>query len=156
VLYSIRSERMLMEQLDYNLLFRWFVGLNMDDPVWVPTVLVRARTRGRSKRTGASLCSKRLRKKQPSFTRAGIHTLTGSDRPPKSRQAILTEHQTRIYAAGRPMRPELPGALGFTLRTGPRTERRFPTSNRATPLQRSTNRERASKQLSHRRFQRLG
>lgn len=34
MLYSIRSERMLMEQLDYNLLFRWFVGLNMDDKVW--------------------------------------------------------------------------------------------------------------------------
>ena len=34
MLYSIRSERMLMEQLDYNLLFRWFVGLNMDDQVW--------------------------------------------------------------------------------------------------------------------------
>ena len=34
VLYSIRSERLLVEQLDYNLLFRWFVGLSMDDPVW--------------------------------------------------------------------------------------------------------------------------
>ena len=34
VLYTVRSERLLMEQLDYNLLFRWFVGLNMDDPVW--------------------------------------------------------------------------------------------------------------------------
>ena len=34
VLYSIRSERMLVEQLDYNLLFRWFVGLSMDDKVW--------------------------------------------------------------------------------------------------------------------------
>ena len=34
VLYSIRSERMLVEQLDYNLLFRWFVGLSMDDRVW--------------------------------------------------------------------------------------------------------------------------
>src|SRR5258708_13043927 len=33
-LYGIRSERLLMEQLDYNLLFRWFVGLEMDDPVW--------------------------------------------------------------------------------------------------------------------------
>jgi len=32
-LYSVRSERLLMEQLDYNLLFRWFVGLNMDDPI---------------------------------------------------------------------------------------------------------------------------
>src|SRR6266436_4142238 len=34
LLYSIRSERMLMEQLEYNLLFRWFVGLSMDDAVW--------------------------------------------------------------------------------------------------------------------------
>jgi len=33
-IYGIRSERMLIEQLDYNLLFRWFVGLNPDDPVW--------------------------------------------------------------------------------------------------------------------------
>lgn len=34
VIYSVRSERLLMEQLQYNLLFRWFVGLNVDDPVW--------------------------------------------------------------------------------------------------------------------------
>lgn len=34
ILYSVRSERLLMEQLDYNLLFRWFVGLSMDDAVW--------------------------------------------------------------------------------------------------------------------------
>lgn len=45
VLYSIRSERMLMEQLDYNLLFRWFVGLNMDDAIWVPTVFSKNRDR---------------------------------------------------------------------------------------------------------------
>lgn len=45
VLYTIRSERMLMEQLDYNLLFRWFVGLEMDDPVWVPTVFTKNRDR---------------------------------------------------------------------------------------------------------------
>jgi len=45
LLYSIRSERQLMEQLDYNLLFRWFVGLNMDDPVWVPTVFSKNRDR---------------------------------------------------------------------------------------------------------------
>src|SRR5919106_122264 len=32
--YSVRSERQLMEQIDYNLLFRWFVGLGVDDPVW--------------------------------------------------------------------------------------------------------------------------
>ena len=38
VLYSIRSERMLTEQLEYNLLFRWFVGFEMDDRVWDVTV----------------------------------------------------------------------------------------------------------------------
>jgi transposase len=43
--YSIRSERLLMEQLEYNLLFRWFVGLNTDDPVWVPTVFTHNRDR---------------------------------------------------------------------------------------------------------------
>jgi transposase len=45
VLYTIRSERQLMEQLDYNLLFRWFVGLGVDDPVWVPTVFTKNRDR---------------------------------------------------------------------------------------------------------------
>lgn len=45
VLYTIRSERMLMEQLEYNLLFRWFVGLSADDPVWVPTVFSKNRDR---------------------------------------------------------------------------------------------------------------
>src|SRR5215467_6956290 len=40
-LYSIRSERLWMEQLDYNLLFRWFVGLRLDDPVWDATVYSR-------------------------------------------------------------------------------------------------------------------
>ncbi len=44
-LYSLRSERMLMEQLDYNLLFRWFVGLNMDDFVWDVTVFTKNRER---------------------------------------------------------------------------------------------------------------
>ena len=45
VLYSVRSERQLMEQLDYNLLFRWFVGLNIDDPVWDVTVFTKNRER---------------------------------------------------------------------------------------------------------------
>lgn len=45
VLYTVRSERMLMEQLDYNFLFRWFVGLNLDDPVWDVTVFTKNRER---------------------------------------------------------------------------------------------------------------
>jgi transposase len=44
-LYSVRSERLLMEQLDYNLLFRWFVGLNMDDPIWDFTLFSKNRER---------------------------------------------------------------------------------------------------------------
>jgi len=45
VLYTVRSERMLMEQLDYNLLLRWFVGLGMDDPIWDVTVYTKNRQR---------------------------------------------------------------------------------------------------------------
>ena len=43
--YTVRSERQLMEQLDYNLLFRWFVGLSVDDPVWDATVFSKNRDR---------------------------------------------------------------------------------------------------------------
>jgi len=45
ILYTVRSERLLMEQLDYNLLFRWFVGLAIDDAVWVPTTFTKNRDR---------------------------------------------------------------------------------------------------------------
>jgi Transposase domain (DUF772) len=43
--YTIRSETQLMEQLDYSLLYRWFVGLGVDDAVWVPTVFTKNRDR---------------------------------------------------------------------------------------------------------------
>jgi transposase len=43
--YSIRSERLLMEQLDYNILFRWFVGLELDEPIWAVTVFTKNRDR---------------------------------------------------------------------------------------------------------------
>ena len=45
LLFSVRSERQLMEQMQYNLLFRWFVGLGIDDAVWVPTVFSKNRDR---------------------------------------------------------------------------------------------------------------
>ena len=45
VLYTVRSERLLMEQVEYNLLFRWFVGLNLDEPVWDATVFSKKRER---------------------------------------------------------------------------------------------------------------
>jgi transposase len=43
--HTLRSERQLMEQLDYNLLYRWFVGLGVDEAVWVPTVFTKNRDR---------------------------------------------------------------------------------------------------------------
>jgi transposase len=57
--YTIRSERQLMEQLNYNLLFRWFVGLSVDDPIWVPTVFSKNRDRllaGISRQPSCRLC----------------------------------------------------------------------------------------------------
>src|SRR5215212_11360543 len=45
LLFSVRSERLLMEQLEYNLLFRWFVGLSANEPVWHPTVFTKNRDR---------------------------------------------------------------------------------------------------------------
>src|ERR1700716_3567662 len=44
-LYTVRSERLLMEEIDYSVLFRWFVGMNMDEPVWDPTVFSKNRIR---------------------------------------------------------------------------------------------------------------
>src|SRR5688572_20781765 len=44
-LYTVRSERLLMEEIDYSVLFRWFVGLGMDEPIWVPTVFTKNRDR---------------------------------------------------------------------------------------------------------------
>ncbi len=45
ILYSVRSERLLVEQIDYNLLFRWFIGLSMDDPVWDHSTFTKNRDR---------------------------------------------------------------------------------------------------------------
>lgn len=65
--YSVRSERQLMEQLDYNLLFRWFVGLSMDAPVWDATVFTKNRERllkgdVAAKFMGAVLAQERVKK----------------------------------------------------------------------------------------------
>jgi transposase len=45
MLYSVRSERLLMEEIDYSILFRWFVGLNLDDAVWDATTFTKNRDR---------------------------------------------------------------------------------------------------------------
>ena len=60
VFYGIRSERQLMEQLDYNLLYRWFVGLSPDDLVWDPTVFTKNRDRLQSGEVFAKFMTKLL------------------------------------------------------------------------------------------------
>lgn len=63
VLFPVRSGRQLMEQMQHNLLFRWFVGLGIDDPVWGPTVLTRNRDRllttARSRKVMAAILAHR-------------------------------------------------------------------------------------------------
>src|ERR1700723_2048606 len=60
VFYGIRSERQLMEQLDYNLLYRWFVGLSPDDPIWAPTTFTKNRNRLQTGAVFAKFMSKLL------------------------------------------------------------------------------------------------
>ena len=67
VLYTVRSERLLMEELNDNLLFRWFVGLNMDDPVWHPTTF----TKNRDRRCRAMSPPRSLMRSRPTPGRPG-------------------------------------------------------------------------------------
>jgi hypothetical protein len=64
VFYGVRSERQLMEQLDYNLLYRWFVGLSPDDPVWGPTVFTKNRERLQNGEVFAKFMDKLLNHEQ--------------------------------------------------------------------------------------------
>jgi len=79
MLYSIRSERQLMEQLNYNLLFRWFVGLEMDDPVWDVTVFTKNRERLIAGPVQRSFCCSRcwLRPSNTTFSATSISRWTG-------------------------------------------------------------------------------
>ncbi len=68
ILYSVRSERQLVEQLDYNILFRWFVGLGMDDPVWNHSTF----SKNRDRLLDAELCQHLLRAVYDQATAAGL------------------------------------------------------------------------------------
>jgi transposase len=65
IFYSVRSERMLMEQLDYNLLFRWFVGLELDEPVWDHAVFSKNRERLLNQEVARSFFTRVLAQAQP-------------------------------------------------------------------------------------------
>ena len=103
VLYSIRSERQLMEQLDYNLLFRWFVGPGIDDDVRVPTVFTKNRDRllntGMSRKVMAVSSGKRIRREFDPPDQILILLIPGSvSHPPQSRAS-----RGRAAAVGRPL-----------------------------------------------------
>jgi len=56
MLYSVRNERLLMEEIDYSVLFRWFVGMNLDEPVWDVTVFTKNRDRLLENETSSRRC----------------------------------------------------------------------------------------------------
>ncbi len=80
VLYSIRSERLLMEQLDYNMLFRWFVGLSMDDEVWDHSTFSKNRDRliGSEVATSSSARSE-IRHEKGAAVRRALHRRRDAD-----------------------------------------------------------------------------
>ena len=65
IFYSVRSERLLMEQLSYNLLFRWFVGLEMDEPVWNHAVFSKNRERLLNQEVARAFFSRVLAQAKP-------------------------------------------------------------------------------------------
>ena len=72
-LYSLRSERMLMEQLGYNLLFRWFVGLAIDDPVWDHSVFSKNRDRLNAQAVATEFLSEVVRLAEKHGLMSGEH-----------------------------------------------------------------------------------
>ena len=69
ILYSVRSERLLMEQLDYNLLFRWFVGMEMDEAMWNHAVFSKNRDRLLNQEVAQVFFSKVLAQAKPYIVR---------------------------------------------------------------------------------------
>ena len=129
VLYTVRSERQLMEQLDYNLLFRWFVGLGIDDTVWVPTVFSKNRDRllvgdvaqeffeaVLAEARGANLLSSehftidgtliQAWAGQKSFQRDPTKPGSDNDDPPAPRRPAVPKHRRKYLAADDERRDE--------------------------------------------------
>ncbi len=103
ILFSVRSERQLMEQMQYNLLFRWFVGPGIDDDVRVPTVFTKNRDRllntGMSRKVMAVSSGKRIRREFDPPDQILILLIPGSvSHPPQSRAS-----RGRAAAVGRPL-----------------------------------------------------
>jgi transposase len=117
ILFSIRSERQLMEQMHYILLFRWFVGLGIDDPVWVPTVFTKNRDRLRTTDIAGKLLAAILADKavKPPLSDehfsvdgtlirawASLSTIAGSMLPSKSSSVARTRSLSILRLKRRP------------------------------------------------------
>ena len=105
VFYRIRSERQLMEQMNYNLLFRWFLGLDMDAAVWVPTVFTE--NRGRLLDHGT--------------VRIFSHSVLEQARTGIGFRTSIFRWMARCWRLGRPRSPFSPGIR----KTGTETDRTF-------------------------------
>ena len=95
MLYSVRSERLLMEEIDYSVLFRWFVGMDMDEPVWDPTVFTKNRDR-LLKHEVAKVFFVQVCAARHDSCRQGLRHQSCSRVPPDERHtACIAEHQSR-------------------------------------------------------------
>jgi hypothetical protein len=84
--YGVRSERQLMEQVGYNMLFRWFIGLSMDAPVWDVTVFTKNRDRlGRTRRGGSDDRNRRAGRRCHPGRRQGLRYRRARGQPPPDR-----------------------------------------------------------------------
>jgi transposase len=101
--YSIRSERMLMEQLHYNLLFRWFVGLAIDEPVWDHSVFSKNRDRLNGSAVAAEFLAEVVRLAEKRGLMSDEHFSVDGTRRPTSRAssgATTPMHRPAIRTHG--------------------------------------------------------
>ena len=149
--YIVRSERQLMEQIDYNLLFRWFVGLSVDDPVWDATVFMqesgpaaRRRYGAEVPRRGAGRCPGQGLLSSEHFSvdgtlmeawaspRASAPRTARTSRPDRGATASATfaVRSARTTRTRRPLTP-MPGG---SAREGARRLTHWPISSKSLPL----------------------
>jgi len=141
VLYSIRSERLLCEQLDYNLLFRWFVGLSMDDRIWDHSTF----TKNRDRLIEAGVARKLLRRIGRRARREGLlssehFSVDGTLIEAWSAVKSMRRRDGKMILRPRVATPTWTSTVNGARmrRTWPRTNRRRSFSRRATARPRSS------------------
>jgi len=100
--YSVRSERLLTEEMDYNILFRWFVGLNLDDPVWDATVFTKNRNRLLEAEVAKEFLARVVEREKEGldFGRA-LHRRRHASGSVGQREEFLTQGEEGVASAGR-------------------------------------------------------